>query len=100
MAEKEPDAYSLTKVKDPNELFRFSAPDFETGKHYLEANDSAGNTFKATAKPVLIGTAVVGATTMIFAIILLLSLWSYFETRPQPQGHGKFRFTPPGGPRA
>ncbi len=47
-------------------------PDFESGKHYLEANDSAGNTFKATAKPVLIGTAVVGATTMIFSIILLL----------------------------
>ena len=44
-------------------------PDFEHGKHYLEANDSAGNTFKATAKPVLIGTAVVGATTMIFSII-------------------------------
>ena len=47
-------------------------PDFEVGKHYLESNDSAGNTFKATAKPVLIGTAVVGATTMIFSIILLL----------------------------
>jgi K(+)-stimulated pyrophosphate-energized sodium pump len=47
-------------------------PDFVSGKHYLEANDSAGNTFKATAKPVLIGTAVVGATTMIFSIILLL----------------------------
>jgi len=47
-------------------------PDFETGKHYLEANDSAGNTFKATAKPVLIGTAVIGATTMIFSIILIL----------------------------
>lgn len=47
-------------------------PDFQQGKHYLEANDSAGNTFKATAKPVLIGTAVVGATTMIFAIILEL----------------------------
>jgi len=47
-------------------------PDFHRGKHYLEANDSAGNTFKATAKPVLIGTAVVGATTMIFSIILLL----------------------------
>jgi K(+)-stimulated pyrophosphate-energized sodium pump len=47
-------------------------PDFEGGKHYLEANDSAGNTFKATAKPVLIGTAVVGATTMIFSIILVL----------------------------
>jgi K(+)-stimulated pyrophosphate-energized sodium pump len=47
-------------------------PDFEMGKHYLEANDGAGNTFKATAKPVLIGTAVAGATTMIFAIILVL----------------------------
>src|SRR5262249_55505285 len=47
-------------------------PNFERGKHYLEANDSAGNTFKATAKPVLIGTAVVGATTMIFSIILML----------------------------
>ncbi len=47
-------------------------PDFERGKHLLEANDSAGNTFKATAKPVLIGTAVVGATTMIFSIILML----------------------------
>ena len=47
-------------------------PDFDAGKHYLEANDSAGNTFKATAKPVLIGTAVIGAKTMIFAIILIL----------------------------
>jgi K(+)-stimulated pyrophosphate-energized sodium pump len=50
------------------------APNFEKGKHYLEENDSAGNTFKATAKPVLIGTAVIGATTMIFSIILLLNL--------------------------
>lgn len=49
-------------------------PDFEGGKHFLEENDSAGNTFKATAKPVLIGTAVIGATTMIFSIILLLKL--------------------------
>jgi K(+)-stimulated pyrophosphate-energized sodium pump len=47
---------------------------FEQGKLYLEENDSAGNTFKATAKPVLIGTAVIGATTMIFSIILLLNL--------------------------
>jgi K(+)-stimulated pyrophosphate-energized sodium pump len=47
-------------------------PDFENAKHFLESNDGAGNTFKATAKPVLIGTAVVGATTMIFGIILLL----------------------------
>src|SRR6185437_12648985 len=45
---------------------------FERAKHLLEANDAAGNTFKATAKPVLIGTAEVGATTMIFSIILLL----------------------------
>lgn len=49
-------------------------PDFEKGKFYLEENDSAGNTFKATAKPVLIGTAVMGATTMIFSIILMLNL--------------------------
>jgi K(+)-stimulated pyrophosphate-energized sodium pump len=47
-------------------------PNFEKGKEYLEENDGAGNTFKATAKPVLIGTAVVGATTMIFSIIVLL----------------------------
>jgi K(+)-stimulated pyrophosphate-energized sodium pump len=46
-------------------------PDFENGKMYLEENDGAGNTFKATAKPVLIGTAVVGATTLIFSIIQL-----------------------------
>ncbi|NOK07656.1 sodium-translocating pyrophosphatase [Corallococcus exercitus] len=48
------------------------APDFDKGKEFLEENDGAGNTFKATAKPVLIGTAVVGATTMIFSIIVLL----------------------------
>ncbi len=48
-------------------------PDFEKSKDYLEENDGAGNTFKATAKPVLIGTAVVGATTLIFSIIQLLS---------------------------
>jgi K(+)-stimulated pyrophosphate-energized sodium pump len=47
-------------------------PDFEKAKHYLEANDGAGNTFKATAKPVLIGTAVVGATTMIFSLVLVI----------------------------
>ena len=46
---------------------------FETAKHLLESNDGAGNTFKATAKPVLIGTAVVGATTMIFSIIMALT---------------------------
>jgi len=48
-------------------------PDFEKGKENLEENDGAGNTFKATAKPVLIGTAVVGATTMIFSIIVSLT---------------------------
>ncbi len=47
--------------------------DFEKAKHHLEENDGAGNTFKATAKPVLIGTAVVGATTMIFSIIVALT---------------------------
>jgi K(+)-stimulated pyrophosphate-energized sodium pump len=47
--------------------------DFEVAKHNLEENDGAGNTFKATAKPVLIGTAVVGATTMIFSIIMALT---------------------------
>src|SRR5258706_8576308 len=48
-------------------------PSFEKGKDYLEENDGAGNPFKATAKPVLIGTAVVGATTMIFSIIVALT---------------------------
>ncbi len=47
-------------------------PEFETAKRYLEENDGAGNTFKATSKPVLIGTAVVGATTMIFSLILVI----------------------------
>jgi K(+)-stimulated pyrophosphate-energized sodium pump len=47
-------------------------PDFENAKHQLEKGDGAGNTFKATAKPVLIGTAVVGATTMVFGIIIML----------------------------
>jgi len=47
-------------------------PDFESAKHQLEKADGAGNTFKATAKPVLIGTAVVGATTMVFGIIMML----------------------------
>ncbi len=47
-------------------------PNFDRAKKYLEANDGAGNTFKATAKPVLIGTAVVGATTMIFSLILVI----------------------------
>lgn len=48
-------------------------PDFDRAKGFMEENDGAGNTFKATAKPVLIGTAVVGATTLIFSIIMLLT---------------------------
>jgi K(+)-stimulated pyrophosphate-energized sodium pump len=63
---------SIPNVREQIQRDYGFTPDFERGKHYLEANDSAGNTFKATAKPVLIGTAVVGATTMIFSIILLL----------------------------
>ncbi|MFH1160601.1 MAG: sodium-translocating pyrophosphatase [bacterium] len=56
-------------------------PDFENAKHLLEANDGAGNTFKATAKPVLIGTAVVGATTMIFSLILIIK--KHFGIEPE-----------------
>jgi K(+)-stimulated pyrophosphate-energized sodium pump len=58
--------------RDIKQEFGFD-PDFDRAKHHLEANDGAGNTFKATAKPVLIGTAVVGATTLIFSIIMLLT---------------------------
>jgi K(+)-stimulated pyrophosphate-energized sodium pump len=58
--------------KDIQKQFGF-APKFEQAKDFLEENDGAGNTFKATAKPVLIGTAVVGATTMIFSIIVGLT---------------------------
>ena len=57
--------------KDIEKNFGFK-PDFDKAKYYLELNDGAGNTFKATAKPVLIGTAVVGATTMIFSLILVI----------------------------
>ncbi len=59
------------KIKEIEEEFGFT-PDYEKSKYYLEANDGAGNTFKATAKPVLIGTAVVGATTMIFSLVLVI----------------------------
>jgi K(+)-stimulated pyrophosphate-energized sodium pump len=58
--------------KDIEQTFGFK-PNFHIAKDLLEENDGAGNTFKATAKPVLIGTAVVGATTMIFAIIMALT---------------------------
>ena len=70
--------YELSMIesrKDAKEVVRkhFGVEtDFEKAKHYLESADGAGNTFKATAKPVLIGTAVVGATTMVFGIIILL----------------------------
>jgi len=70
--------YELSQIEaqpnireDIKKQFNFE-PDFENAKIQLEKGDGAGNTFKATAKPVLIGTAVVGATTMIFGIIMLL----------------------------
>jgi K(+)-stimulated pyrophosphate-energized sodium pump len=64
---------TLPDIKaDIKKTFGFE-PNFDKAKDYLEENDGAGNTFKATAKPVLIGTAVVGATTLIFSIIVLLS---------------------------
>ena len=71
--------YELSLIEDDKEKatreieaeFGFT-PDWEKSKHYLEANDGAGNTFKATAKPVLIGTAVAGSTTMIFSLILMI----------------------------
>ena len=59
-------------VKEGIEKYYGFTPDFENAKRYLEENDGAGNTFKATSKPVLIGTAVVGATTMIFSLILVI----------------------------
>ncbi|MDX9933267.1 MAG: sodium-translocating pyrophosphatase, partial [Bacteroidales bacterium] len=62
----------VPNVKEEIEKDFGFTPDFEKSKHYLELNDGAGNTFKATAKPVLIGTAVVGATTMIFSLILVI----------------------------
>ncbi len=64
---------NIPNVKDEiHREFGF-LPAFDRAKQYLEENDGAGNTFKATAKPVLIGTAVVGATTMIFSIIVALT---------------------------
>src|SRR5262249_33913257 len=59
-------------VEDVKKEFNIDV-NFDRAKHLLEENDGAGNTFKATAKPVLIGTAVVGATTMIFSIIMALT---------------------------
>jgi K(+)-stimulated pyrophosphate-energized sodium pump len=63
----------LPNIKDEIKRDYGFTPDFATAKHLLEENDGAGNTFKATAKPVLIGTAVVGSTTMIFSIVVLLT---------------------------
>ena len=63
----------LPGIKDQIKRDYGFTPDFTTAKHLLEENDGAGNTFKATAKPVLIGTAVVGSTTMIFSIVVLLT---------------------------
>ena len=70
--------YELSLIEDIPDIsgeikrdFGFD-PDFSVAKKYLEENDGAGNTFKATSKPVLIGTAVVGATTMIFSLILVI----------------------------
>ena len=60
-------------LKARSRKISISTVNFDRAKHLLEANDGAGNTFKATAKPVLIGTAVVGATTMIFSIIMALT---------------------------
>jgi K(+)-stimulated pyrophosphate-energized sodium pump len=60
-------------IKDSIQREYGFSPDFMTAKYLLEENDGAGNTFKATAKPVLIGTAVVGSTTMIFSIIMMLT---------------------------
>lgn len=62
----------VPNVKEEIEKGFGFTPDFENAKQYLEENDGAGNTFKATSKPVLIGTAVVGATTMIFSLILVI----------------------------
>ncbi len=80
---------TLPNIKqDIQKQFGFE-PDFENAKTYLEENDGAGNTFKATAKPVLIGTAVVGATTLIFSIIQVLAA-TYGTTGPQGIYEGAF----------
>ncbi|WP_028894178.1 sodium-translocating pyrophosphatase [Syntrophorhabdus aromaticivorans] len=78
VADNAQSVYELSRIESvPNikaeikSQFGFE-PNFDTAKDYLEEADGAGNTFKATAKPVLIGTAVVGATTMVFGIIILL----------------------------
>jgi K(+)-stimulated pyrophosphate-energized sodium pump len=79
VADNAQSVYELSMIEEVPEIkaeikrdFGFDA-NFEVAKELLEENDGAGNTFKATAKPVLIGTAVVGATTMIFSIIMALT---------------------------
>ncbi len=87
--------YELSQIEgrkgikeDIQKNFGFSA-DFENAKYQLEKGDGAGNTFKATAKPVLIGTAVVGATTMVFGIIMLLQ--GMYEAQLAAGGTGPFK---------
>ena len=82
--------YELSQIEGQKDIkadiqknFGFN-PDFENAKYQLEKGDGAGNTFKATAKPVLIGTAVVGATTMVFGIIMLLQ--RMYELNPTSGG--------------
>ena len=83
LIESRPDAKEVVKKEYGIE------PDFEKAKHFLESADGAGNTFKATAKPVLIGTAVVGATTMVFGIIILLQ--GLYEAQQAAGGLGPFK---------
>ncbi len=87
--------YELSQIESrPNikaeikSQFGFDA-DWDNAKHQLEKGDGAGNTFKATAKPVLIGTAVVGATTMVFGIIMLLQ--GMYEAQVAAGGTGPFK---------
>jgi K(+)-stimulated pyrophosphate-energized sodium pump len=87
--------YELSQIEsrpnikaDIKSKFGFDA-DFENAKYQLEKGDGAGNTFKATAKPVLIGTAVVGATTMVFGIIMLLQ--GLYETQVASGIAGPFK---------
>ncbi len=87
--------YELSQIESRKDIkaeikrdFGFEA-DFENAKYQLEKGDGAGNTFKATAKPVLIGTAVVGATTMVFGIIMLLQ--GLYEAQLAAGGSGPFK---------
>jgi len=92
--------YELSQIEGHNDADKQAAaeeikkdfgfnPDFENAKYQLEKGDGAGNTFKATAKPVLIGTAVVGATTMVFGIIMLLQ--KMYDLQVESKIAGPFR---------